>query len=150
MSKDDKSKLNGIAEGATNTTISATGPIAASASTGAVTISHNTSGVTANTYGVTATTALTPGFGSTFSVPGFTVNATGHITAAGAHTVKIPNTAASTTAAGLMSASDKGKLEGIQEGATAVSFSRNLTSGTKIGTITINGTATDLYSTNNT
>ena len=150
MSKDDKSKLNGIAEGATNTTISATGPIAASASTGAVTISHNTSGVTANTYGVTATTALTPGFGSTFSVPGFTVNATGHITAAGAHNVTIPSTAASTSVAGLMSAADKGKLEGIQEGATAVSFSRNLTSGTKIGTITINGTATDLYSTNNT
>lgn len=31
-----------------------------------------------------------------------------------------------------------------------VSFTRNLTSGTKLGTITIDGTAVDLYSTNNT
>lgn len=55
---------------------------------------------------------------------------------------------ATTSAAGLMSADDKSKLDGIQAGADAVSFSRSLTSGTKIGTITINGTATDLYSTN--
>ena len=34
--------------------------------------------------------------------------------------------------------------------ATAVSFTRNLTSGTKIGTITINGTGTDLYCQTNT
>jgi len=49
-----------------------------------------------------------------------------------------------------MSAADKAKLDGITESADAVSFSRSLSSGTKIGTITINGTATDLYSTNNT
>ena len=40
------------------------------------------------------------------------------------------------------------KLNGIHSGANAVSFSRSLSSGTKIGTITIDGTATDLYSTN--
>lgn len=44
MSADDKSKLNGIAEGATNTTITGSAPIIASANTGAVTISHATSG----------------------------------------------------------------------------------------------------------
>ena len=33
---------------------------------------------------------------------------------------------------------------------TNVSFTRNLSSGTKIGTLTIDGTSTDLYSTNNT
>lgn len=49
-----------------------------------------------------------------------------------------------------MTVADKIKLDGIQALATAVSFSSSLTSGTKIGTITINGTATDLYSTNNT
>ena len=38
----------------------------------------------------------------------------------------------------------------ISSGGSVVSFSRDLTSGTKIGTITINGTGTDLYSTNDT
>lgn len=52
---------------------------------------------------------------------------------------------ATTSASGLMSNTDKQKLNGIQSGATAVSFSRAYTSGTKIGTITINGVATDIY-----
>ena len=57
---------------------------------------------------------------------------------------------ASTSSAGLMSASDKSKLDGITASADAVSVSRSLTSGTKIGTITINGTGTDLYCETNT
>lgn len=52
---------------------------------------------------------------------------------------------ATTSANGLMSSSDKSKLDGIQAGADAVSFSRSLSSGTKIGTITINGTNTNIY-----
>ena len=44
---------------------------------------------------------------------------------------------------------EKTKLSGIAESADAVSFSRTLNSGTEIGTITINGTPTKLYSTNN-
>ena len=44
----------------------------------------------------------------------------------------------------------KTKLDGITDSADAVSFSRNLTTGTKIGTITINGTGTDLYCQTNT
>jgi hypothetical protein len=52
---------------------------------------------------------------------------------------------ATTSANGLMSSSDKSKLDGIQTGADAVSFSRSLSSGTKIGTININGTNTDIY-----
>ena len=52
---------------------------------------------------------------------------------------------ATTSANGLMSSSDKYKLDGIQAGADAVSFSRSLSSGTKIGTININGTNTDIY-----
>lgn len=59
------------------------------------------------------------------------------------------NTATS-SANGLMSKTDKAKLDGITSSADSVSFTRNLTSGTKIGTITINGTSTVLYSTNNT
>lgn len=52
---------------------------------------------------------------------------------------------ATTSSNGLMSSSDKSKLDGIQAGADAVSFSRSLSSGTKIGTININGVNTDIY-----
>lgn len=52
---------------------------------------------------------------------------------------------ATTSANGLMSSSDKSKLDGIQAGADAVSFSRSLSSGTKIGTININGINTNIY-----
>lgn len=64
--------------------------------------------------------------------------------------VKVPWTntiynVATTSADGLMSSRDKSKLDGIQAGADAVSFSRSLSSGTKIGTININGVNTDMY-----
>ena len=52
---------------------------------------------------------------------------------------------ATASANGLMSSSDKSKLDEIQAGADAVSFSRSLSSGTKIGTININGVNTDIY-----
>ena len=52
---------------------------------------------------------------------------------------------ATTSADGLMSSSDKSKLNRIRAGADAVSFSRSLSSGTKIGTININGVNTDIY-----
>lgn len=52
---------------------------------------------------------------------------------------------ATQSAAGLMTAADKKKLDNIQAGAASVSFSRTYSSGTKIGTITINGTAIDIY-----
>lgn len=63
---------------------------------------HPSSGVTANTYGTNNTTALTPAFGSTFHVPAFAVNASGHITSASSHTVKIPNTQATASTLGLV------------------------------------------------
>lgn len=52
---------------------------------------------------------------------------------------------ATTSADGLMSSSDKFKLNGIQAGADSVSFSRSLSSGTRIGTININGVNTNIY-----
>ena len=58
--------------------------------------------------------------------------------------------AATTSAAGLMSAADKSKLDAITASADAVAFSRSLTSGTKIGSITINGTPTDIFAPTNT
>lgn len=60
------------------------------------------------------------------------------------------HSAATTSAAGFMSAADKTKLDGITASADTVSFSQSLTSGTKVGTITINGTGTDLYCQTNT
>ena len=57
---------------------------------------------------------------------------------------------ATTSASGLMSASDKSKLDGITASADSVSFTRSLTAGTKVGTITINGTGTDIYCETNT
>ena len=247
MSQSDKQKLNGIANGATKTTISATEPIVASASTGAVTLTHTASGPNNTNTSKGDTTAQTPGFGQTFKVTSGTVDKYGHTTAFADHTVTIPATEASSenkglmTASqatklqgiqagaevnkinsikmnntaltitdkavnipvmgaasssangtagvvpaptkgkqtsflrgdgswevptdttyntvspggasdppGLMTASDKAKLDGIHTGATEVSFSRSLTTGTQIGTITINNTATTLYSTNDT
>lgn len=60
------------------------------------------------------------------------------------------HSAATTSAAGFMSAADKSKLDGITAGADSVSVSRNLTSGTQIASITINGTATELFAPTNT
>lgn len=92
----------------------------------------------------------TPAFGGTFSVTQPVSDATGHITAMNSRTITIPSTTASTSTAGLMSVSDKTKLDGITESADSVSFTRSLSSGTKVGTITINGTNTDLYAPTNT
>lgn len=105
MSASDKVKLNTIEV----YSITGTSPINVSDSTAAV-ISHANSGVTAGTYATVATTQLEPSFGDTFEVPGVTVNATGHVTAAAKHNVKIPNSTASSSASGLMSASDYSKL----------------------------------------
>lgn len=57
---------------------------------------------------------------------------------------------ATSSANGLMSKSDKAKLDTITTNADTCVFVRTLSSGTKIGTIYINGVGTDLYSTNNT
>lgn len=63
---------------------------------------------------------------------------------------KASTAVATTTANGLMSSSDKTKLEGISDSADAVSYTATLTSGTKVGTITINGSGTDIYCQTNT
>ena len=57
---------------------------------------------------------------------------------------------ATTSANGLMSSSDKSKLDAITASADAVSVTQKLTSGTEIGTVTINGTGTKLYAPTNT
>lgn len=121
MSKTDKIKLDGIASGANNYSL----PTATSGTLGGVKVGSNIT----NSSG---TISLTKS----------------NVTSALGYTPPTTNTtysAATTSSAGLMSASDKSKLDGITSSADSVSFTRNLTSGTKVGTITINGTATDLY-----
>lgn len=58
-----------------------------------------------------------PGFGGTFKVSQPKSDATGHITALTERTITIPNAVATQSAAGLESAEDKKKLDGIEEGA---------------------------------
>lgn len=66
--------------------------------------------------------------------------------AASSHT----HSAATTSAAGFMSAADKSKLNSITSGADSVLVSRNLTSGTQVATITVSGTNYVLYAPTNT
>ncbi len=55
----------------------------------------------------------TPSFGATFNVGQVTSDGTGHITGITSRTVKIPNNTASTSSNGLMSSSDKSKLDAL-------------------------------------
>ncbi len=107
-------------------TISGTTPIVASgdATNDKVTISHATCGPSST--GNTSkgdTTNQTPVFGGTFKVTSATVDKYGHTTALAEHTVTIPNstvvasTSGSGGSAGLMSATDKEKLNCISTGA---------------------------------
>lgn len=117
MSSTDKSKLDGIAEGATANTgtitgVTVTGPISGGGEAGSVNISHAASGAAEGEYGDNA--AQTPAFGGTFKVNYAAVNETGHVTSIASHSVTIPSTAASATANGLMSSTDKSKLDGME------------------------------------
>ena len=62
------------------------------------------------------TANATPGFGGTFKVNQITTDATSHVSAVTERTITIPNATATTSAAGLMSAADKKKLDGIAAG----------------------------------
>ena len=90
MSAGDKKKLDGIATNANN---------------------YSHPGYTART-GV-PTSNQTPGFGGTFSISQPISDDKGHITAVNSRTVTIPSATATTSANGLMSSSDKKKLDGI-------------------------------------
>ena len=70
----------------------------------------------------------TPGFGGTFSVSQPISDEMGHITAINSRTVTIPSTTATDSAAGLMSAADKTKLEGIASGANKTTVDSALSS----------------------
>lgn len=97
-----------------------------SSSDDSVLISHDTSGVNPNTYGSVGDG--NPAFGGTYTVPTFTVNSTGHIISAAAHILTIPSYSATTSQSGLMSSSDKSKLNGIDAGANKTVVDSNMSS----------------------
>lgn len=85
------------------------------------------------------TANASPGFGGTFKVNQITTDSTSHVSAVTERTITIPNATATTSAAGLMSAGDKTKIDGISAGANKVEASSTN------GNIKINGTETTVY-----
>lgn len=118
MTAADKTKLDGllvsnVVDSGTNGNLTVT--YTNGTTTDIPVYGHPTSGATAGSYGDTA--AQSPAFGGTFKVTSTTVDNGGHVTAIAEHNVTIPSDTATTSAAGLMSATDKTKLEGIAAGA---------------------------------
>lgn len=143
MSASDKSKLDEIAAGAevnqkafSNVTVGST-TIAADSKTDTLTIAAGnnitlTPDATNNKITIAATDTVythpsytartgvptanaTPAFGGTFKVSQPVSDATGHITAINSRTITIPSSTATTSKAGLMSASDKTKLGAMDD-----------------------------------
>lgn len=121
MSSSDKAKLDGIASGAN----AYSHPTYTSKASGLYKVTVDSTGH------VSGATAVTKSDITALGIPAQDTNTT--------------YSNATTSTAGLLSAADKAKLDGITSSADSVTFSRNLTSGTQIGTITINGTNTAIY-----
>lgn len=75
----------------------------------------------------------TPSFGSTFTISQVSQAASGQVSVTD-RTVKIPNATATTSAAGLMSADDKTKLNGV---ATGAEVNQNAFSNVVVGDVTV-------------
>lgn len=108
-------------------TISASSPINVSRDDNAVSLSHANSGVSAGAYGATDNT--TADWGETVTVGArMSINATGHVTQAQGRTVTLPGNTATQDAKGLMSSTDKTKLDGIAQGANKTTVDSALSS----------------------
>ena len=106
-------------------TISASSPIDASRDGNAVSIGHANSGVSAGAYG--ATDNKSADWGDTVTVGArMSVNVTGHVTNAQGRTVTLPGNTATQGTKGLMSASDKKKLDGVEQGANKTTVDSSL------------------------
>lgn len=130
MGTAEYTKLSGIAEGATKTEASSTNGNIKIDGTETTVYSHPTQ--TAYTGKPTADAA--PAFGGTFTVSQVTTNGTGHVTGLTDRTITIPSATATTSSNGLMSSSDKSKLDGIAEGAEV---NQNAFGNVKVGNATI-------------
>lgn len=86
-----------------------------------------TSGVTAGSYGPSGNQS--PAHGGTFSVPNITTDAKGRVTSASTKTVTLPTYSTATSSAdGLMSATDKSKLDSMTT--VPLASGLNMTEGT--------------------
>lgn len=102
--------------------VSATSPISATRSGNSVSLSHAASGVSAGAYGPAAD--ATPTWGESVTVGArLAVDKEGHVTSAAGRSVRLPSSTATSSAAGLMAAADKAKLDGIASGAQVNSVS---------------------------
>lgn len=109
--------------------ISTSSPINASRDENAVSLSHASSGVSAGAYGAADNT--TAEWGDTVTVGArMSINGTGHVTNAQGRTLTLPSNTATQDVKGLMSATDKAKIDGIAQGAnkTVVDTSLSATS----------------------
>ena len=137
MSSSHYTKLEGISTGANKVEASTTNGNIKIDGTETTVYTHPTDGADTSKGD---TTNQTPAFGGTFKVTSETVDAMGHTTALAEHTVKIPNATAVASSggtggsAGLMSAADKEKLNGI---ATGAEVNQNAFSNVKVGTATV-------------
>lgn len=107
-----QSELDAVASTANSAVqvVSGAAPITATKSGTTYTVGHALSGVVADRYGPNAN--LAPAFGDTVTIPPqISMDQEGHITQANARTLTIPATTATQSAAGLMSAADKIKLD---------------------------------------
>ena len=128
MSASDKLKLNSIDDGAND-------------------YSHPTF----TAYIGNPTNNQTPDFGDTFTISQLTSNTEGHITSLTDRTITIPNTLASSTVNGLMSSTDKSKLDNIENNANAYTLpaaSTNVLGGVKIGSNISIGNDNEIYLSN--
>lgn len=124
MSATDKEKLDEISDGATCVEESQTNGNIVIDGRETDVYTHPDAGPSSVTS-VGDTTNQTPSFGGTFKVTSETVDTAGHTTAVAEHTVTIPDATATAStsgqggSAGLMSATDKEKLDGVEAGAQA-------------------------------
>ena len=128
MSASDKFKLNSIEDGAND-------------------YSHPTF----TAYIGNPTNNQTPGFGDTFTISQLTSNTEGHIASLTDRTITIPNTLASSTVNGLMSSTDKSKLDNIDNNANAYTLpaaSSSVLGGVKIGSNISIGNDNEIYLSN--
>lgn len=108
-------------------TIEAASPLSATREGSEVSLAHDNSGVSAGAYGPTSN--VTADWGDTVTVGArMSVNATGHLTSAQGRTVTLPSNTATSEAKGLMSASDKKKLDEVEEGANKTTVDSALSS----------------------
>lgn len=125
-------------------TIETASPLSATRDGSTASLTHDNSGVSAGAYGATENKAAD--WGETVTVGArMSVNATGHVTNAQGRTVTLPSNTATQTAKGLMSASDKAKLDDIEEGAnkTTVDSELSSTSTNPIQNKTVKGALDD-------